>query len=56
MKKIKNNKVIDLRNKSENEKVREFGKISKKINSLFDENNKNQELVLKGDIKTLNEK
>ena len=30
MKKIKNNKVIDLRNKSEHEKVIELGKISKK--------------------------
>lgn len=35
MKKIKNNKIIDLRNKSEYEKVTELGKISKKINSIF---------------------
>lgn len=35
MKKLKNNEVIDLRNKSEYEKVIELGKISKKINSIF---------------------
>jgi len=35
MKKIKNNEVIDLKNKSEHEKVIELGKISKKINSIF---------------------
>lgn len=35
MKKLKNNKLIDLRNKSEREKVIELGKISKKINSIF---------------------
>ena len=35
MKKIKNNKVIDLKNKSEYEKVIELGKISKKINLIF---------------------
>lgn len=35
MKKIKNNKVLDLKNKSEYEKVIKLGKISKKINSIF---------------------
>lgn len=35
MKKIKNNKVIDLKNKTEHEKVIELGKISKKINLIF---------------------
>ena len=35
MKKIKNNKVLDLRNKSEHEKVIALGVISRKINSIF---------------------
>ena len=35
MKKIKNNKVLDLRNKSEYEKVIELGKISKKSIQSF---------------------
>lgn len=35
MKKLKNNKVIDLKNKNEYEKSITLGKISKKINSFF---------------------
>lgn len=35
MKKIKNNKIIDLKNKNEYEKSIELGKISKEINSIF---------------------
>lgn len=38
MKKIKNNKVIDLKNESEHEKVIKLGEISKEINSIFREN------------------
>ena len=44
MKKIKNNKVLDLRNKSEYEKVIELGKISKKINSMFQKSNQNKKI------------
>lgn len=35
MKKIKNNQVVDLRNKNEFDKCIELGKISKKINDIF---------------------
>lgn len=35
MKKIKNNEIIDLRNKSEYEKAIELGKLSKQINEIF---------------------
>ena len=42
MKKIKNNKVIDLRNKSEYEKAAELGKISKKINLIFQKSVQNK--------------
>lgn len=38
MKKIKNNKIIDLKNKNEYEKSIELGKISKKVNSIFKKN------------------
>ena len=41
MKKIKNNTVIDLRNKNELEKCIELGKVSRKINKIFKNNNKN---------------
>ena len=44
MKKIKNNKVIDLKNKSEYEKVVELGKISKKINSIFQNSIQNKKI------------
>lgn len=42
MKKIKNNKIINLKNKSEYEKVIELGKISKEINSIFEKNSRNK--------------
>lgn len=42
MKKIKNNKIINLKNKSEYEKVIELGKISKEINSIFKKNSRNK--------------
>ncbi len=35
MKKIKNNKIIDLKNKNEYEKSIKLGEISKKINAVF---------------------
>lgn len=35
MKKIKDNKIIDLRKENEYEKTIKFGQISKKINSIF---------------------
>lgn len=35
MKKIKNNKIIDLKNKNEYEKSIKLGEISKDINSIF---------------------
>lgn len=35
MKKIKNNKIIDLKNKNEYEKNIELGKVSRKINLIF---------------------
>ena len=38
MKKIKENKVINLKGKTEFEKAIELGKISKKINSIFKKN------------------
>lgn len=42
MKKIKDNKIIDLKHKDEKEKSIELGKISKQINEIFNnENNKN---------------
>ena len=44
MKNIKNNKVIDLKNKSEYEKVIELGKISKKINSIFQNSTQNKKI------------
>ena len=44
MKKIKNNKVLDLRNKSEYERVIELGKISKKINSIFQDSIQNKKI------------
>ena len=43
MKKIKNNKIIDLRNKKENEKIVELGKVSQKINTIFQINMKNKQ-------------
>ena len=38
MKKIKNNKIINLKDKNEQEKAIELGKISKEINSIFEKN------------------
>lgn len=38
MKKIKNNKLINLKNKNEYEKAIELGEISKEINSFFEDN------------------
>ena len=35
MKKIKDNKIIDLKNKNEEEKNIELGRISKQINEIF---------------------
>jgi hypothetical protein len=42
MKKIKDNKVIDLKNKNEYEKSIELGEISKKINLIFKKNTQNK--------------
>lgn len=39
MRKIKNNKVIDLKDKNEYDKKVELENLSKKINEIFDENN-----------------
>ena len=39
MKKIKNNKIIDLKNKDEYEKCIELGKISSKINKILNKAN-----------------
>ncbi len=36
MKKIKNNKIIDLKNKSEYEKAIKLGEVSKKVNVIFE--------------------
>lgn len=41
MKKIKNNKIIDLKNKNEYEKSIKLGEISKKINLVFKKTSKN---------------
>ncbi len=41
MKKIKNNKIIDLKNKNEQEKSIKLGEVSKKINSIFKKATKN---------------
>lgn len=38
MKKIKNNKIVDLKNKNEYEKSIKLGEISKKINLIFKKN------------------
>lgn len=35
MKRLKDNKIIDLKNKDEKEKNTELGKISKQINEIF---------------------
>ncbi len=40
MKKIKDNKIIDLKNKNEEEKNIELGKISKQINEIFEARSK----------------
>lgn len=42
MKKIKNNQIIDLKHKGESEKLKKMGKISKKINLIFEKNTKNK--------------
>lgn len=42
MKKIKNNRIIDLKNKSECEKTIEMGKISKQINNIFEKSKKSK--------------
>ena len=47
MKKIKDNKVIDLKDKNEYEKAIELGKLSKEINSIF-EKNQNKNLPTEG--------
>ena len=39
MKKIKDNKIIDLKNKNEEEKNIELGRISKQINKIFESRN-----------------
>ena len=39
MKKIKDNKIIDLKNKNEEEKNIELGRISKQINEIFEARN-----------------
>ncbi len=44
MKKIKNNKIIDLKNKNEYEKCIKLGKISKDINSIFKKTTKNNKI------------
>lgn len=44
MKKIKNNKIIDLKNKNEYEKSIKLGEISKDINSIFKKNTKNNKI------------
>jgi hypothetical protein len=41
MKKIKDNKIIDLKNKNEEEKNIELGRISKQINKIFESRNEN---------------
>ncbi len=41
MKKIKDNKIIDLKNKNEEEKNIELGRISKQINKIFEARNEN---------------
>ena len=38
MKKIKDNQIIDLRNKTEEEKNIELGKLSEQINNIFEKN------------------
>ena len=44
MKKIKDNQIIDLRNKTEEEKNIELGKLSEQINNIFEKNKiKNEE-------------
>mgnify|MGYP005787330971 CR=1 FL=1 len=40
MKKIKNNKIVNLKDKNEYEKTMILGEISKKINLIFKENKK----------------
>ena len=40
MKNIKKNKIINLKDKNEQEKTIELGKISKQINSIFEKNKK----------------
>lgn len=42
MKKIKDNKIIDLRNKSEYERSIELGKISNQINKIFEKDRANK--------------
>ena len=44
MKKIKNNKIIDLKNKNEYEKSIKLGEISKEINFIFEKANKNKKV------------
>ena len=38
MKKIKDNKIVNLKGKNEIEKAIELGKISKKLNYIFEKN------------------
>lgn len=42
MKKLKNNEIIDLNSKNDYEKTIELGKLSKKINSIFQKNTNNK--------------
>ncbi len=54
MRKIKNNKIIDLKNKNEYEKATELGKISKKINSIFEKTTQNNKVSCKGNFEKKN--
>lgn len=44
MKKIKNNKIIDLKNENEYEKSIKLGEVSKDINSIFEKHTKNKKI------------
>ncbi len=44
MKKLKNNKIIDLKNKNEYEKTIKLGEISKDINLIFGKTIKKKEI------------
>ena len=44
MKRIKNNKIVDLKNKTEYEKAIKLGELSKEINSIFNKKLKSKSL------------